>query len=136
MNKIAQIPPARAVVGVDTHKETHTAVALDHLGRMIDQLTIPASPAGYRKLLTWSQGASDCLTFGIEGTGSYGAGLSRFLRDHGEEVIEVDRPNRKARRLMGKSDPLDAEQAARACSPAWRRLVPNRQMPRWRWSGH
>lgn len=114
MTNIAQIGPSRVVVGVDTHKETHTAVALDQLGKMLNQLAIPTSPAGYRKLLNWSLRLGNAPSFGIEGTGSYGAGLSRFLLDQGLEVIEVDRPNRRARRLKGKSDPLDAEQAARA----------------------
>ena len=69
---------------------------------------------GYRSLLAWAQRFGTTVAFGIEGTGSYGAGLTRFLRDAGCTVIEVNRPNRQTRRRQGKSDPIDAEAAARA----------------------
>lgn len=113
MTTIAQNWTERVTVGVDTHKDTHAAVALDPVGRVIGNIEIEAGLKGYRRLLDWSKALAEDLQFGIEGTGSFGAGLSRFLAEQGQKVIEVDRPNRKARRAKGKSDPLDAEQAAR-----------------------
>ena len=113
MSTIAQIEQVRVVVGVDTHRDSHTAVALDHLGRKLDQLVIDTDEAGYNRLLKWSAGLGRVAAFGVEGTGSYGAGVASHLRLNGAPVIEIDRPNRKARRLKGKSDALDAEQAAR-----------------------
>jgi transposase len=103
-------------VGVDTHSEVHVAAAFtSDLGRPLGHLEIPTSPSGYQRLLRWAQGLGDPTPrFGIEGTGSYGAGLTRFLRDAGCTVVEVNRPNRQTRRARGKSDPVDAEAAARA----------------------
>ncbi len=102
-------------VGVDTHGEIHVAAAFTSgLGRPLGHLEIPTTPAGYRILLEWARGLGDDPRFGIEGTGSYGAGLARFLRDVGCTVIEVNRPNRQIRHSRGKSDPVDAEAAARA----------------------
>jgi len=102
------------IVGVDTHKDTHVAIAKDEMGRHLGELVIPASPRGYRDLLTWAKGYGDVASFGVEGTGSYGAGLARHLASEGQRVIEVNRPNRQTRRCNGKSDPADAEAAARA----------------------
>ena len=106
------------IVGVDTHKEQHVAVLLDGLGGKLDELFLPATNAGYGELLTFCQQhvgpAGRLLTFGVEGTGSYGVGLARFLRRSGCKVREVHRPPRKGeRRLSGKSDTIDAEHAAR-----------------------
>jgi transposase len=104
----------RVIVGVDTHKDVHVARAKDGLGRALDQISVPASTNGYRKLLGWSRKLGGVRTLGVEGTGCYGAGLTRYLRAEGEVVIEVIRPNRQARRLGGKSDPADADAAASA----------------------
>ena len=101
-------------VGVDTHTDSHTAVAIDHLGRRLDQIEIQADAAGYRCLLEWARQLGELSRIGVEGTGSYGAGLSRFLTDSGVTVVEVGRVNRQHRRRYGKSDPADAEAAARA----------------------
>ncbi len=114
MPTIAQLEPVRVTVGVDTHKDAHVAVAKDHLGRHLGENTIPTTPRGYRELLAWAESHGEVEAWGIEGTGSYGAGLSRFLRGADQTVIEINRPDRKARRLRGKSDPIDAEAAARA----------------------
>jgi transposase len=98
-------------IGVDTHKQWHVAVALDRLGRLIDSLTVAATEAGYQQVVVWAH----CLgepAFGIEGCGSYGAGLARFLVDHGETVFECERPKRGERR-GGKNDLVDATLAAR-----------------------
>ena len=102
------------VVGVDTHKDVHVAVALDHLGRRLGQQDAPSTPAGLRMLLSWAWQASGRRVWGIEGTGSYGATLTTLLRASGETVFEVSRPTRRLRRDRGKSDPIDAEAAARA----------------------
>jgi transposase len=114
MANIAQITPTRVVIGVDTHKEMHVAVVLDSLGRRIGSTTIPTTSAGYRHLLAWAETHGKVEAFGVEGTGSYGAALARHLRAGGHQVIEVVRPNRQTRRRNGKSDPADAEAAARA----------------------
>jgi transposase len=101
-------------LGVDTHKDTHVAVALDGLGRRLGTLSIPTTPAGYEELVDWANGFGPLEGVGIEGTGSFGAGLSRFLRSEGARVFEVDRPKRRDQYRSGKSDPIDAELAARA----------------------
>ncbi len=100
--------------GVDTHKDTHTAAALDSMGRSLGNKTFPASAAGYVALVSWLRGFGRIDRVGIEGTGSYGSGLTGHLRKEGIHVVEVNRPNRQARRRHGKSDPADAEAAARA----------------------
>lgn len=106
---------AGITVGVDTHGEIHVAAAFtSDLGRPLGHLEIPTTPMGYRHLLQWARGLGTPVQFGVEGTGSFGAGLSRFLRAEGCMVIEVNRPNRQTRRSRGKSDPIDAEAAARA----------------------
>jgi transposase len=113
MSTTAQIEPARIVVGVDTHLDFHTVVALDQLGRLLASLTIGSDPFGYRQLVDWAEALGEVGGFAVEGTGSYGAGLARYLSADGHVVVEVDRPSRKGRRLKGKSDSLDAEHAAR-----------------------
>ena len=100
--------------GVDTHKDTHTAAALDGAGRTLGTAQFPATATGYAALLAWLTGFGRVILIGVEGTGVYGAGLARYLRRHGIKLVEVDRPDRKTRRWQGKSDPVDAEAAARA----------------------
>lgn len=100
--------------GVDTHKDTHTVAAVDAAGRMLGSAQFPATTAGYAALLAWLGGLGRLVLVGVEGTGVYGAGLARFLHTHQVPVVEVDRPDRKTRRWQGKSDPVDAEAAARA----------------------
>lgn len=102
------------IVGVDTHKSTHVAVAIDIHGARLATLSIPANPKGYLELEAWSQSQGDVAAFGIEGTGSYGAGLCRSLLNQGHNVFEVTRPNRQLRYAKGKSDSVDAEGAARS----------------------
>lgn len=102
------------IVGVDTHKDQHVAVVLDGLGGRLGELSVPASADGYTTLLAWARDHGRVVAFGVEGTGSYGAGLASFLRRHAHKVIEVNRPARQAdRRLAGKNDTIDAEHAAR-----------------------
>jgi transposase len=102
------------ILGVDTHADTHTAVVIDHVGRVRGTREVPADPRGYRQLVGWARRFGALRRAGVEGTGSYGAGLARFLLEAGVEVIEVSRPDRQRRRRRGKSDPTDAEAAARA----------------------
>ncbi|TKZ17441.1 IS110 family transposase [Shimia litoralis] len=102
------------IIGIDTHKATHVAVAIDTQGTRLAALTIPANPKGYLEVERWSQSLGKVQAFGIEGTGSYGAGLSRSLLDQGHNVVEVTRPNRQLRYTQGKTDSLDAEGAARS----------------------
>lgn len=104
----------RVTVGVDTHKDAHVAAARDHLGRQIGTKVVATTPAGYKELLSWARDLGVVAAFGVEGTGSYGAGLARFLSAEGALVIEVIRPNRQRRRRNGKSDPADADAAAAA----------------------
>jgi transposase len=108
-------PDHGVTVGVDTHGDGHVAAAFtSDLGRPLGHLTIATTPAGYRRLLEWARSLGSDPRFGVEGTGSYGAGLARFLVAAGCTVIEVNRPNRQTRYARGKSDPVDAEAAARA----------------------
>ena len=101
-------------VGVDTHKDVHAAVAISVTGVHLAATTVPASSKGYAALEAWAKSMGPVRAFGVEGTGSYGAGLSRFLRERGHPVVEVNRPNRQLRYQQGKSDAVDAESAARA----------------------
>jgi transposase len=102
------------VIGVDTHKHTHTAaVVATATGAVIEQMTVPATPAGYQQLLKQADRHHRRRVWAIEGTGGYGAGLTRFLTANHEQVVELDRPKRAARRHGAKSDPLDATRAAR-----------------------
>jgi transposase len=100
--------------GVDTHKDTHHAAVADQTGRVLADKQFPATAPGYRALLAWMRRFGRLIKVGVEGTGSYGAGLTRFLTSQGIEVVEVDRPDRKTRRQQGKSDPIDAIAAAQA----------------------
>ena len=114
MTTIAHPEPSRVTVGVDTHGEVHVACALDQLGRQLATRQATTTPIGYRALLDWAQRLGEVQAWGVEGTGCYGAGLARFLDSQGQVVLEVNRPDRSTRRRRGKSDPVDAEAAARA----------------------
>ena len=100
--------------GVDTHKDQHVAAALDHIGRLLGTAEFPATAAGYQQLHAWLTEHGDIVAVGIEGCGSWGAGLARYLASRDVVVTEVNRPNRQNRRRRGKSDSIDAEAAARA----------------------
>jgi transposase len=104
----------RITGGVDTHLDIHVAAALDELGTMLGTSSFPATARGYRQLLRWLCSFGDVVLVGVEGTGSYGAGLTRHLHAEAVAVVEVDRPNRQRRRRRGKSDVTDAIAAARA----------------------
>jgi transposase len=100
--------------GVDTHKQTHVAAVVDAIGRILATASFPATPTGYRRLLVWMGSFGRVARVGVEGTGAYGAGLARYLASENVDVVEVNRPNRQARRRRGKNDTVDAEAAARA----------------------
>jgi transposase len=100
-------------LGVDTHLDFHVAVALDRLGRRLGEIKVPTTAEGYERVLRWAEGFGPVHCAGIEGTSSYGAGLARHLKAAGLAVMEVERPKRRHLRRRGKSDPIDAEAAAR-----------------------
>ena len=100
--------------GVDTHRDTHVAAVVDDTGRLLESKEFGADSPGYRQLERWLRSWGPLLQVGVEGTGSYGAGLARHLTAAGVEVVEVNRPNRQFHRLRGKTDTVDAEAAARA----------------------
>lgn len=104
----------RVTGGVDTHADVHVAAAIDHNGGLLGIESFPTNEVGYETLAGWLAGFGPVTQVGVEGTGSYGVGLARFLTITGVEVVEVDRPNRQLRRKKGKSDPTDALAAARA----------------------
>ena len=108
-------PDARKViVGVDTHTHVHVAVAIDTRGVRLDDRSCAADSDGYQQLITWAERHGRIAAFGIEGTGSYGAGLARAVRRAWHQVLEVNRGDPRTRRIAGKSDTVDAETAARS----------------------
>jgi transposase len=122
------IPTAQSdrvvIGGIDTHKDIHVAALVDSAGRMLGSAAFPTSCAGYRQLLAWMHTAGTLARVGVEGTGSYGAGICRQLTAAGVEVMEVNRPDRSQRRRRGKSDVLDAAAAAEAARSGTRIAVP------------
>ena len=106
--------PEAVIGGVDTHVDVHVAAAVNHVGGVLGVEAFPTTRIGYRRLLSWLRSHGELTLVGVEGTGSYGVGLSRYLTRAGIAVVEVDRPNRQVRHRQGKSDPVDAVAAARA----------------------
>ncbi|WP_051530263.1 IS110 family transposase [Halomonas halodenitrificans] len=102
------------VLGVDTHLDVHVGVVIDPVGRVLGTRSIKTCTDGYQKLLEWACSFGSLVRAGVEGTGTYGAGLARYLQEAGIEVLEVNRPDRSRRRRKDKNDPTDAENAARA----------------------
>lgn len=100
--------------GIDTHADTNVAAALDQRGVLLGTESFPTTPAGHTALETWLASFGTVEVIGIEGTGSWGAGINRALTAAGHRTVEVDRPDRQTRRRKGKSDTIDAEAAARA----------------------
>jgi hypothetical protein len=119
----SSIVGTRAVTGgAGTHADVHVAPALDGIGGLLGTDSLPTTPAGYASLLGWLQGLGTVSLVGIEGTGSYGAGLARYMAAAGVRVVEVDRCDRQERRRNGNPDELDAVSAARAAQSGRARL--------------
>ena len=112
--------------GVDTHAATHCAAAIDATGRLLGIAEFPATDVGYGRLTRWLRSHGQLRSVGVEGTGAYGAGLARHLHREHVTVIEVARPDRRLRRNHGKSDPIDAEAAARAVLAGTATVIPKR----------
>lgn len=112
------------IVGVDTHKDVHVAAAIDVHGRLLGHRSVATTEKGCSDLHLWALSFAPQVRYGVEGTGSYGAGLSRFLQAQGSAVVEIRGPNRKLRRDRGKSDAIDAEAAARAVLAGTSALTP------------
>ena len=109
-------------VGVDTHLDLHVAHANDQLGRRVDTRSVATTPAGYQDLLAWARGLGQPIAWGVEGTGSYGAALARFLAANGQVVVEVNRPDRQARRRRGSPTrpmPRPPPARSRPARPPW-----------------
>ncbi|MDC9616399.1 IS110 family transposase [Xenorhabdus khoisanae] len=120
-------PQDSVILGVDTHLEMHVGAIIDRTGKLLGTRTVETNLAGYQQLLSWAQTWGTVNQAGIEGTGTYGAGLTRFLIKNGIEVLEITRPDRSMRRQNGKSDPLDAECAARTVLSGRTRAIPKQQ---------
>lgn len=112
------------IVGVDTHLDEHVAAVVDRQGRLLGTGSFRSTTAGHRALLAWASGLGDIGAVGMEGTGSYGSGLARFLAAQSLTVYDVNRPNRQARRMRGKTDVIDAEMAARSVLAGESRTTP------------
>ncbi|MDJ0499234.1 MAG: IS110 family transposase [Acidimicrobiia bacterium] len=106
--------PEAVIGGVDTHAEVHVAAVVNHVGGVLGVESFTTTQKGYRQLVSWLASHGELTLVGVEGTGSYGVGVARYLARAGIDVVEVDRPNRQARHRKGKSDPVDAVAAARA----------------------
>jgi transposase len=130
------VEDARVITGgVDTHAGMHVAAALDSIGGLLGVQEFPAAAAGYASLLSWLRSFGILAVAGVEGTGSYGAGLARHLAAAGVRVVEVDRPDRQDRARQGKSDPaMRSARRGRRCRGG-RRGCRGAVTARWRRSG-
>jgi transposase len=124
---------SEVVLGVDTHLEMHVAVALDGLGRRLGELAVSTTTKGYEKLICWAQSFGTVGCAGVEGTGSYGAGLTRYLRAGGISVVEVERPKRRHLRRNGKGRTLLMRRLRLGrCLPTIQLESPRAATARWR----
>jgi transposase len=120
--------------GVDTHSEVHVAAALDPLGGLLGTWEFPATAAGYASLLGWLGKFGDVALVGVEGTGSYGAGLARYLAGHGVRVVEVDRADRQDRATASPTRWTRSAPPVPPC-PGGQQGCPRAATGRWRRSG-
>jgi transposase len=116
--------PTNVIAGIDTHADTHHVAVINEHGKPLADKEFLAVGSGYRKIVDFITGYGTVTAVGVEGTGSYGAEIARTLRSEGLCVLEVNRPNRAARRLKGKSDPLDAYQAAQSVLDGRTKSIP------------
>jgi transposase len=114
----------RIVGGVDTHKDLHVAAVVDEQDRVIGTQSFATTRQGYRQMLAWMRSFGDLQRVGVESTGSYGAGLLRFMQQAGIAVLEVTTPDQQDRRRRGKNDDLDAQNAAHAAFAGQRTVTP------------
>ena len=121
------IEEREVILGVDTHLDVHVAVLIDVVGRIVATTSVSTTALGYEQLIEWARGFGRLTRAGIEGTGTYGAALARRVHAHGVQVLEINRPDRSRRRLRGKSDPTDAEKAARAVLAGEAKAIPKAQ---------
>lgn len=128
MSVVTETRSDYVVVGVDTRKHILVVAVVDAVSGILAIMTIPTDTGGFKQLLAWAESFGKILVFGIEGTGSYGAGLSSYLRRHGYRVVEAGRPDRRLRRMHGKSDTLDAANAARAALAGMATSIPKLPM--------
>jgi transposase len=112
------------VGGVDAHADTHHAAALDERGALLSTKSFPTTTSGYRQLLDWLSGFGEIDALAVESTGAYAAALVRYLREHDITVVEVNQPHAHTRRRVGKSDPIDAEMAARLFQAGKAKVIP------------
>ena len=115
------------ILGVDTHLDIHVGAVISNIGKLLGTLATSTDTNGYSKLLTWARSFGCVRRAGVEGTGTYGAGLACMLREQSIEIYEINRPNRAKRRLQGKSDPTDAENAARSVLSGEATAIPKSQ---------
>ncbi len=120
--KSAQSPSV--VGGVDTHKDLHVAAVVDQNNRVLGSEFFAATRQRYRQMLAWMASFGTIERIGVECTGSYGAGLLRYLQSSEIEVLEVTAPDKMERRKRGKSDTIDAESAAHAAFSRIRTVTP------------
>ena len=116
--------PGRIVGGVDTHKDLHVAAVVDELDRVLASQCFATTRHGYKQMLAWMRGFGSLQRVGIEATGTYGAGLLRYMQKAGIEVLEVTTPDKQDRRKRGKNDDLDAQNAAHAAFAGKRTVTP------------
>ena len=128
---MTQPTPTRITVGVDTHAEVHVAVANDSFGRRLDTISVPTTPAGYAELLGWAQRLGQIEGWGIEGTGSFGAGLRRFLHRHGQVVSGSTAPTDRPGADAASPTPWTPRRPPERSKPA-RAPSPRPAMGRWR----
>jgi transposase len=114
----------RVVGGVDTHKDLHVAALVDEHDRVLGSRCFPTTRQGYKQMLTWMRSFGSLQRVGVEATGTYGAGLLRYLQHAGIEVLEVTTPDTHDRRKRGKNDDLDAQNAAHAAFAGRRTVTP------------
>ena len=119
-------------MGVDTHADVHVAAVVDQLGRLLGSLAIPTTVDGYAELLAWAEGFGQVGCFGIEGTGSWGAGLTRWLTANGQAVVAVPRPDRARRRRKGRATSWMPRQPPVRRWRAWTWASPSARTARWR----
>jgi transposase len=120
-----KVRATRSIIGgVDTHKDLHVAAVVDDCDCVLETHSFATTRQGYRQMLAWMRSFGDLQRVGIESTGSYGAGLLRYMQTAGVEVLEVTAPDRHDRRKRGKNDDLDAQSAAHAAFAGQRTVTP------------